>query len=108
MEMMESKIIKKHRIYKKDAVKPTVVQNHLSDYEVRLIALYDKELNSGYDGRTKICNYQGLIELAMSYYKPHCDIVALRKVLERNRTSDQKKCLAAYGYLILTNNVQSW
>lgn len=108
MEFMESIVVKKHKVYKRDLVKTPVEKIVPSDYLIRLEQLYNQRLSSGYDGRTCIFNYQGLVALAQTHYAPHPDIVPLRAIDEKNRTSVQKKCMAAYGYLILTNNVQSW
>ena len=71
----------------------------------KLRKIYKTTLDSGHPGKTCICNYQGLVQLALDYPTPHVAIKAIIDVHFMSRTREQLDLLAAYGYEVLCGNV---
>ena len=67
--------------------------------------LYSTQLESGVDGVTSKCHYQGLTGLAQSYHAPHPEIKKLLTSRYDTLTRVEKDVIAAYGYEVLMGNV---
>jgi hypothetical protein len=68
-------------------------------------ALYAAQLESGVDGVSSKCHYQGLTGLARSYHAPHPDIKRLMDMRYEDLPQGDKDAIAAYGYEVLMGNV---
>ena len=89
-----------------------VSKPHSKDYDPignvvidKLQALYAKELDSGVDGVTKVCHYQGLQGLGSSHHTIPQPLREVLKLPDRMRTLAQQNALAAFGYQVLMGQV---
>ena len=71
----------------------------------KMRALYAAQLESGVDGVTSKCHYQGLTGLARSYHAPHPDIKRIMDMRYEDLPQGDKDAIAAYGFEVLMGNV---
>ena len=71
----------------------------------KLIKLYADQLESGIEGVSSKCHYQGLTGLARSFANAHPDVKELMQKPESSLTRLEKNAIAAYGFEVLMGNV---
>lgn len=105
----------KHRVVTKKHASPEVIAARNASihdpgdpYVKKLRKIYALELESGVEGVTCKCHYQGLTGLAQSYHNPHPEIKRIMDMHYDSLPRGDKDAIAAFGYEVLMGNVQGW
>lgn len=98
-------IAKKHAAPAVIEAKKAALNDPGDPYVKKLRKLYAEQLESGVEGVSSKCHYQGLTGLAMSYHAPHEDIKRIMKMHYDSLPRGDKNAIAAFGYMVLMGNV---
>lgn len=93
--------VKKHASVEVRAAREELINDPGDPYVKKMRKLYATELESGVDGVTCKCHYQGLTGLALSYHKPHPEIKRLMEMRYDSLPRGDKDAIAAFGYEVL-------
>lgn len=111
-ELAESQPGKRHRVEQKrrataqvQAAREQLLNDPGDPFVKKLRKLYAEQLESGVDGVSSKCHYQGLTGLAMSYHNPHPEIKTIMKMHYDSLPQGDKDAIAAYGFMVLMGNV---